>query len=83
MGNFSRHNLATDGSFNECNAVFCRNPIKFYDLKTQERAHTIIYESLILFGILGLTQGETLEHAPTAQRYEELDQECNLYRKIA
>lgn len=80
---FSRHNLATDGSFNECNAVFCRNPIKFFDLKTQERAHGLIHESLILFGILGLTQGETLENAPTAKYYEELDQEYNLYRKTA
>jgi chemotaxis protein methyltransferase CheR len=80
---FSRHNLATDGSFNECNAVFCRNPIKFFDLKTQERAHDLIHESLILFGILGLTQGETLENAPTAKYYEELDQEYNLYRKTA
>lgn len=79
---FSRHNLATDGSFNECNAVFCRNPIKFFDLKTQHRAHDLIHESLILFGILGLTQGETLESAPTAKYYEELDQEYNLYRKI-
>jgi chemotaxis protein methyltransferase CheR len=78
---FSRHNLATDGSFNECNAVFCRNPIKFFDRKTQERAHAVLYESLIVFGILGLTQGETLESAPTAACYEELDQEHNLYRK--
>jgi chemotaxis protein methyltransferase CheR len=80
---FSRHNLATDGSFNECNAVFCRNPLKFFDLQTQHRAHHLIHESLILFGILGLTQGETLENAPTAKCYEELDQEYNLYRKTA
>ena len=79
---FSRHNLGTDGSFNECNAVFCRNPIKFYDRKTQEKAHRVLYESLIVFGILGLTQGETLESAPTAGCYEELDQEHNLYRKM-
>jgi chemotaxis protein methyltransferase CheR len=78
---FSRHNLATDGSFNECNAVFCRNPIKFFDRKTQERAHVLIYESLITFGILGLTQGETLENTPKARCYEEMDQAHNLYRK--
>src|SRR5688572_6825316 len=53
---FSRHNLGTDGSFNECNAVFCRNPLRFFDRKTQERAHAVLYESLIIFGILGLTQ---------------------------
>jgi chemotaxis protein methyltransferase CheR len=79
---FSRHNLATDSSFNEFNAIFCRNPIKFFDRKTQERAHLILHESLNLFGILGLTQGETLENAPTAAHYAEFDQENNLYRKI-
>lgn len=80
---FSRHNLATDSSFNECNAVFCRNPLKFFDRRTQEKAHAVLYESLIVFGILGLTQGETLENAPTVSCYTELDQEHNLYRKIA
>jgi chemotaxis protein methyltransferase CheR len=78
---FSRHHLGIDGSFNECNAVFCRNPLKFFDRRAQEKAHAVIYESLIVFGILGLTQGETLEYAPTAACYEELDQEHNLYRK--
>ena len=79
---FSRHNLATDGSFNEFNAIFCRNPLKFFDRKVQERAHHLLYESLNLFGVLGLTQGETLEQAPTAECYVEFDQENNLYRKV-
>ncbi len=80
---FSRHNLATDSSFNEFNAIFCRNPLKFFERKIQERAHHLLHESLILFGILGLTQGDSLENAPTCQCYSELDQEYNLYRKVA
>ena len=79
---FSRHNLATDSSFNEFNAIFCRNPLKFFDRTVQERAHLLLYESLDQFGVLGLTQGETLEQAPTAHRFEAFDQENNLYRKI-
>lgn len=79
----SIHNLATDSSFNEFNAVFCRYPLKFYDRATQERAHQVLHQSLTLFGVLGLTQGETLENAPTSQSFVELDQEYNLYRKIA
>jgi chemotaxis protein methyltransferase CheR len=79
---FSRHNLATDSSFNQFNAIFCRNPLKFFERKVQERAHRLLYESLEHFGVLGLTQGETLEQAPTADRYAEFDQENNLYRKI-
>jgi chemotaxis protein methyltransferase CheR len=79
---FSRHNLATDSSFNEFNAIFCRNPLKFFDCKTQEKAHLLLHESLTLFGFLGLTQGETPESAPTAPCYAEFDQEHNLYRKV-
>lgn len=79
---FSRHNLSTDSSFNEFSAIFCRNPIKFFDRGTQKRAHSVLHESLNLFGILGLTQGETLESIPSGARYEEFDLENNLFRKI-
>lgn len=79
---FSRHNLSTDSSFNEFSAIFCRNPIKFFDCQGQKRAHAVLHESLNLFGILGLTQGETLESTPAGARYEEFDLEYNLFRKI-
>ena len=79
----SRHNLATDSSFNEFSAVFCRHPLRFFDRKTQDRAHLLLHESLSVSGILGLTQGETLESAPTAGRFVAFDQENNLYRKVA
>ena len=51
--------------------------------QVQHRAHQLLYDSLEHFGVLGLTQGETLEQAPTADRYAEFDQENNLYRKIS
>ncbi len=79
----SRHNLATDSSFNEFSAVFCRHPLRFFDRKVQERAHLLLHESLSPFGILGLTQGETLENAPTADRFAAFNQEHNLYRKVS
>lgn len=80
---FSRHNLSTDSSFNEFNAILCRNPLKFFDRQVQCRAHEVLYESLSVFGVLGLTQGDTLDLAPKADRYIEYDQENNLFRKIA
>ena len=79
---FARHNLATDSSFNECNAVFCRFPLKFLDRTTQERAHQVIYDSLVRFGILGLSRGETVDNHP-ARSYSEFDPELSLYRKAA
>lgn len=79
---FSRYNFATDSSFNEFSAIFCRNPLKFYDRRVQGRAHQVLCESLSIFGILGLTQGDTLEQAPTQNRYVSFDEENNLYRKV-
>ena len=79
----SRHNLATDSSFNEFSAVFCRHPLRFFERKIRNRAHLLLHESLSSFGILGLTQGDTLENAPTAAHFIAFDQENNLYRKVA
>ena len=79
---FARHNLATDSSFNECNAVFCRFALKFLERSSQERAHQVIYDSLVQFGILGLSRGESLESSP-ARPYSEFDSELGLYRKAA
>lgn len=80
---FSQHNLATGTSFNEFNAIFCRKPLKIFDPATQERAGNVLYESLVLFGILGLNPGETLRSPQFASRFAELDREHNLYRKIS
>lgn len=80
---FSRHDMATDGSFNEFNAIFCRNPIEYFDRGTQERAHEVIYQSLVHFGVLGLTPGSSPRQSSKAANYSELDPEHNLYRKIA
>ena len=79
---FSRHNLASDGSFNEFNAIFCRTPMKFFDREVQARVQELLHESLNMFGVLGLTQADTLELSPKRNCYEEFDQENNLYRKV-
>lgn len=80
---FSRHNFATDSTFNEFNTILCRCPIKFHERSTQGKAQETIYESLILLGILGLTPGDTLDQGIKAGKYAELDREHNLYRKIS
>lgn len=76
---FAQHHFATDGSFNEFNAILSRDSLSVLDRPIQERAHRMFYDSLVLFGILGLTEGES----PGEERFAPLDQEQNLYRKIA
>jgi chemotaxis protein methyltransferase CheR len=80
---FSQHNFVSGSSFNEFNAIFCRNPLRIYDESTQARASKLLYESLVLFGILGLNSGESLHSPQFAPCFAELDREHNLYRKIS
>lgn len=79
---FSQHNLATDSSFNEFHVVICRNVMIYFNRTLQDRVHQLMYESLIMFGVLGLGNRESLRLTPHAQQYETLDERARLYRKV-
>jgi chemotaxis protein methyltransferase CheR len=79
---FSQHNLATDGSFNEFNVIFCRNVLIYFNQTLQERVHKLLYESLSPFGILGLGRQESLNFTPHERNYEALETREKLYRRI-
>jgi chemotaxis protein methyltransferase CheR len=79
---FSEHNLATDGSFNEFNVVFCRNVMSFFNPELQERVHELIYESLGMFGVVGLGRSESLKYSPREAFYQTLDEEYRIYQKV-
>jgi chemotaxis protein methyltransferase CheR len=79
---FALHNLATDGAFNEFNAILCRNVLIYFNRGLQDRVHALIYESLGRLGYLGLGSKESLRMTPFEARYEELDR-SKLYRKVA
>jgi chemotaxis protein methyltransferase CheR len=78
---FARHNLATDGSFNEFNLIVCRNVMIYFNRRLQERVHELIYGSLVQFGFLGLGSKETVRFTPHEAQYQELPE--RLYRKVA
>jgi chemotaxis protein methyltransferase CheR len=80
---FAPHNLATDGAFNEFNAVLCRNVLIYFNRGLQDRVHGLLYESLGRFGYLGLGSKESLRITPLESRYEEMDDRNKLYRKVA
>ena len=80
---FSAHNLVTDASFNEFNVILCRNVLIYFNQELQERVHKLLYDSLRIFGILGLGRQETLKMTPHEDCYEELDTQEKIYRKIA
>lgn len=79
---FSQHNLATDGSFNEFNVILCRNVLIYFNQLLQERVHKLLYESIGMFGVLGLGHQESLKFTPHEKHYEELEGHEKLYRRI-
>ncbi|MEP7342534.1 MAG: CheR family methyltransferase [Acidobacteriota bacterium] len=78
---FSEYNLATDGSLNEFQMVICRGVMPYFNPELQDRVHELIYESLVMFGILGLGKGDSLRYSPREAFYETLDAESGIYRK--
>jgi chemotaxis protein methyltransferase CheR len=79
---FSPHNLAQDSPFNEFNVILCRNVLIYFNKRLQERVQSLLYQSLILFGILGLGQQETIKFDPCEDQYEEVESGTRLYRRI-
>jgi chemotaxis protein methyltransferase CheR len=79
---FAQHNLVSDAVFNEFQVIACRNVMIYFDRPLQERVHGLFYESLAMFGVLGLGQKETIRFSPHDDAYEELDAAEKLYRKV-
>ena len=79
---FARHNLVTDGSFNEFNLILCRNVMIYFNRSLQDRVHRLLYDSLANFGVLGLGAREVLSLTPLRDRYEELEGPHRLYRRV-
>ncbi len=80
---FAQHNLATDASFNEFNVIMCRNVMIYFNNELQAQVHHLLYESLAMFGILGIGAKEVLRLSPHENSYEEIDKTSKLYRRIA
>ncbi len=79
---FAQHNLVSDGSINEFNAIFCRNVMIYFNRKLQDRVHKLIYESLGHLGFLVLGRKESLQFSPYESCYKEIDAREKIYQKV-
>jgi chemotaxis protein methyltransferase CheR len=76
------HNLVQDRAFNEFNLILCRNVMIYFDRSLQNRVHQLFYESLERLGILALGHKESIRFTGFEDRYQELDVQEKLYRKV-
>lgn len=79
---FAQHNLVTDRSFNEFHVILCRNVLIYFNKPLQKKVHGLFYESLGMFGILGLGDKETIVYTDKADCYQDIIVGQKLYRKI-
>jgi chemotaxis protein methyltransferase CheR len=80
---FARHNLATDGPFNEFDLIVCRNVLIYFGKELQMRALDLFDDSLHGLGMLGLGRQESLVGTRQAARFKTLVEGQRLYRKRA
>jgi chemotaxis protein methyltransferase CheR len=77
----ARHSLVTDGSFNEFHLIVCANVLIYFRPSLQERAHRLMYESLVRGGFLALGNRESLLYCPDREQYERVREGVNLFRR--
>ncbi len=78
---FAQHNLVTDHSFNEFNAIICRNVLIYFDRNLQKRVCQLFYDSLAYPGFLGIGSRESLQLAGLDAKFSVIDQANRLYSK--
>jgi len=79
---WARHSLVTDGSFNDFHLIICANVLIYFRESLQERAHRLMYDSLIRGGFLALGKRESLLYCPDRDHYEQVREGLNLFRKM-
>lgn len=79
---FSKHNLATDQSFNEFNLILCRNVMIYFNETLQNRVHQLLSDSLCRFGMLVLGTKESINFTSHESEYKPLDSALKVYQRI-
>lgn len=80
---WAQYSLATDASFNEFQMIVCRRAMPDFGAYLKRRTLQLFYESMPMFGILSVDQGNGLDAVPFVSRYKPISSELGLYRRIA
>jgi chemotaxis protein methyltransferase CheR len=79
---FAQHNLVSDAPFNEFNVIVCRNVMIYFGKTLQDRVHELFYDSLEPLGVMAMGHKESIKFTHYEERYEALDANEKLYRKM-
>ena len=79
---FADHSLATDAVFSETQLISCRNVLIYFNKQLQDRALGLFHESLCHRGFLGLGSKESLDFSAYSGRFEALNRQERVFRKL-
>ncbi len=79
---FADHSLATDSVFAEMQLVSCRNVLIYFERKLQDRAISVLHDSLCRRGFLGLGLKETLRFSEHELAFREFVPEARIYQRF-
>ncbi|HEY3499926.1 MAG TPA: CheR family methyltransferase [Polyangiaceae bacterium] len=79
---FADHSLATDSVFAEMHLISCRNVLIYFDRELQNRAVSLLYDSLCRRGFLGLGLKETLRFSARADGFREFVPDARIYQRL-
>ncbi len=79
---FANHNLVTDGVFGEMNLVMCRNVLIYFNEQLQDRALSLINDSLCPRGFLCIGRRENLCFSQIRHQFAAMDNTSRIYRKL-
>jgi len=80
---WARHNLATDGSFNEFHLILCTNVLGHFSRPLQQRVHSLLHDSLAPSGYLMLGRNDSDVGLRSEDHlYERTQGQPGLYRMV-
>lgn len=79
---FARHDLASEGSFNEFETVVVRTSLASYSRSLAYRAHRTLFESTARLGFLCVSSPEAMAASPNRGAFEMLPTCDGIYRRV-
>lgn len=78
---FSRHNLATESSFNEFNLILCRNVMIYFKRQLQDKVVGLFGDSLVPGGFMALGDKESLIASAHSKAFVRYSTQQKIYKK--
>ena len=79
---WEQHDLLADAGFNEFHLVVCANVLVYFTRSGQDRAHRLLYESLLRFGFLALGHRELITLSPHAASFVPVGTAGRVHKKL-